>query len=155
MKSARKTAIKIIGVFILIQFVPYGRDHDNPPTVCEPDWNSPRTKATVERSCFDCHSNRTVWPWYSNIAPASWLVQHDVDEARDKLNFTEWGSDRPGEKLDEITDHIREKEMPLGYYLIFHPEARLSDREREELVRSLTATIGEGGEGDETVSHHH
>ena len=63
-----------VGGFLLIQLVPFGRDHTNPPVVQEPNWDSPATRELAQRACFDCHSNETVWPWYSNIAPVSWLV---------------------------------------------------------------------------------
>ena len=62
--------IVAVGGFLLIQFVPFGRDHTNPPVVQEPKWDSPATRELAKRACFDCHSNETVWPWYSNIAPA-------------------------------------------------------------------------------------
>ena len=68
-------------VFAAIQLVPFGHDHTNPPVVAEPAWDSPETRAFAVTACFDCHSNQTVWPWYSNIAPVSWLVQRDVDGA--------------------------------------------------------------------------
>ena len=65
----------IVGGFALTQVVPYGRNHTNPAVVYEPDWDSPETRALAERACFDCHSNETTWPWYSTIAPISWLTQ--------------------------------------------------------------------------------
>ena len=67
-------AIVTGALFVLIQFVPYGRDHDNPPVTAEPDWGSPATLRLVRAACYDCHSNETEWPWYSNIARMSWLV---------------------------------------------------------------------------------
>ena len=89
----------VLGVFIglivggiLIQFLPYGHDHTNPPVTAEPQWNSQQTRDLVTRACYDCHSNQTTWPWYSNIAPISWLIQHDVEEGRSRLNFTEWNA---------------------------------------------------------------
>jgi hypothetical protein len=69
-------------LFIAIQFVPYGHDHANPPVQAAPKWSSPPVRELAARACFDCHSNQTVWPWYSNIAPISWLVYHDVQEGR-------------------------------------------------------------------------
>ncbi len=83
--------VLVVGL-IAIQLVPYGRNHTNPPVQSEPNWDSPETRALAERACFECHSNETAWPWYSNIAPVSWLVQHDVDEGREKLNFSEWST---------------------------------------------------------------
>ena len=83
-------AIELVLLAVLIQLIPYGHDHSNPPVMEEPTWDSPQTRAIVKRACFDCHSNETVWPWYSNIAPASWLVYRDVSEGREHLNFSEW-----------------------------------------------------------------
>jgi hypothetical protein len=77
----------LIGAVILlvgIQVIPYGRSHTNPPVTGEPAWDSPKTRELAVRACYDCHSNQTVWPWYSHIAPISWLVQQDVDEGRRK-----------------------------------------------------------------------
>ncbi len=83
-----------IVLLILIQLVPYGRDHSNPPVTGEPVWNSERTQELFSRSCRDCHSNETVWPWYTHIAPASCYPQFDVEHGREKFNVSEWG--RPG-----------------------------------------------------------
>lgn len=81
----------IVGVvvFALIQLVPYGRDHDNPPVTQAPEWDSVRTEQLAVDACYDCHSNETEWPWYTNIAPMSWLIQRDVDGGREELNFSE------------------------------------------------------------------
>ncbi len=75
---AKWSLVALLSVLVLIQVVPYGRDHANPPVRAEPAWNSARTRELAVRACFDCHSNETIWPWYSNLAPASWLVQRDV-----------------------------------------------------------------------------
>lgn len=74
---------------LLIQLVPYGRAHTNPPVVMEPQWDSAVTRETFYRACGDCHSNQTVWPWYSNIAPISWMIQNHVDEGRTKFNASD------------------------------------------------------------------
>jgi hypothetical protein len=90
----------------------------------------------LKRSCYDCHSNQTVWPWYSNIAPVSWLVAKDVREGRKDMNFSTWGklSDNKKSKLlSEICDLISENEMPLPVYLIMHSEAKLSDEDKKIL----------------------
>lgn len=137
--------IVLAGGFILIQLVPYGRDHTNPPVLAEPQWDSAQTRELAQRACFDCHSNETLWPWYSNIAPVSWLVQRDVDEGREHLNFSEWGRGG-GEEADELAEVIYEGTMPPRSFLITHPEARLSDTELQVLARGL-ATMG-GGEGE-------
>lgn len=133
----------LVGLFVLIQLVPYGRSHTNPAVVLEPNWDSPETRALADRACLDCHSNETVWPWYSNIAPVSWLVQHDVDEARGVLNFSDWGTGRlfaRGELMRELNDVMEEGEMPPAQYMPTHPEANLTDAEREQLRQGLLAT---------------
>ena len=83
----------VLGLLLLIQFIPYGHAHTNPPDTGEPNWDSPRTRELVVQACYDCHSNHTVYPWYSNIAPTSWLTQHDIDTARSYLNFTDHATD--------------------------------------------------------------
>ena len=139
----------LVGGFLLIQLVPYGRNHTNPPVVSEPNWDSPETRALAERACFDCHSNETVWPWYSNIAPVSWLVYHDTEEGRQYLNFSEWGSNREGEEGEEMVEQIKKGDMPLPIYLPTHPEARLTPAEKTALINGLLATAGDG----ETEDH--
>ena len=143
----------VAALFLLIQIVPYGRAHENPPVVQEPNWDSPQTRELAQRACFDCHSNETVWPWYSNIAPVSWLVQHDVDEGRQYLNFSEWGRGEEGNEPDELGEVILEGEMPPGQFLILHSEAKLTDAEKAALVDGLMATAGRtpvasGGHGE-------
>ncbi len=135
--------LALVGGFLLIQLVPYGRDHENPPVVAEPAWDSAETRDLAARACFDCHSNETVWPWYSSVAPLSWLVQNDVDEGREHLNFSEWNR---RQEADEAAETVREGSMPPNYYTIIHPDARLTDAELTQLVNGLTATFGgEGG----------
>jgi hypothetical protein len=135
----------LVFLFAVIQAVPYGRDHSNPPVRQEPAWDSPQTRALAADACFDCHSNQTHWPWYSNVAPVSWLVQRDVDSGRNALNFSEW--DRPQRRADEAAEKVAEKEMPLSYYTWLHPNARLSSAERQALVQGLQAMFGGGGGG--------
>lgn len=132
----------VVAGFLLIQLVPYGRDHTNPPVAAEPAWNSPATRALAVRACFDCHSNQTVWPWYSNVAPVSWLLQHHVDEGRALLNFSTWGTGP--EHGDRAARLVESGEMPPSTYLLLHPEARLSDTERQQLAGGLQQTLGGG-----------
>jgi len=137
--------------FVLIQLVPYGRNHTNPPVVQEPAWNAPETRALAVRACFDCHSNETVWPWYSNIAPVSWLTQRDVDEGRQKLNFSDIVNS--GEEGHEAGEAVLKGKMPPLQYYPTHPEARLTDAEKQQLAQGLDQTLGgesqsEGESGD-------
>lgn len=134
-------------LFVLIQLVPYGRDHTNPPVVQGPAWDSPQTEMLARRACFDCHSNETKWLWYHNIAPISWGVQRDVQEARAHMNFSEWHLEQ--DNADEAADKVRDGEMPPFLYLLAHPEAKLSAAEKAALIRGLSATFGDDeAEGD-------
>lgn len=127
-------------VLLIIQAVPYGRSHTNPAVQQEPPWDSLRTRDLVVRACYDCHSNQTAWLWYTNIAPASWLVQSDVDKGRKKLNYSEWG--RPQKDARKAADKVEGGKMPPIYYSAFHPKSWLADGERAELIRGLAATFG-------------
>jgi len=129
-----------IALAALIQLIPYGRNHTNPPVTAEPKWDSATTRDLAKRACFDCHSNETAWPWYSNVAPVSWLVQNDVNEGREHLNFSEW--DRPQKDAKDAAEEVRDGEMPMWIYLPAHPEARLTDAEKQALINGLEATIG-------------
>ncbi len=131
----------LIVVAVAIQFVPYGKDHVNPPVVAEPQWDKPQTKELFYRVCGNCHSNTTTWPWYSSIAPVSWLVQRDVDEGREHFNVSMWGAQKVNKGRD-AADELREGDMPPWFYVIGHPEAKLSDDVKGQFVQGLTATFG-------------
>lgn len=147
--NVRKFLLVVIAalaaVFLLLQLVPYGRAHDNPPVVAEPSWDSPQTRELAARACFDCHSHETDWPWYSNIAPVSWLTARHVEHGREHLNFSDWNQshDEHGHEehdAEEMSEVVLEGEMPLRSYLLTHPEARLTDAERAALAEGLAAT---------------
>jgi hypothetical protein len=123
-----------------IQLVPYGRDHRNPPVTQEPAWDRPQTRLLAVRACFDCHSNETVWPWYSNVAPMSWLIQRDVDEGRRKLNYSEWN--RGQKEARESAKTVKQGEMPPWFYALPGTSARLTPAEWSTLVTGLEATFG-------------
>lgn len=152
-RIAVRTALGAGALLVLIQAVPYGRDHTNPPVTGEPSWDSPSTRALFYRTCGDCHSHQTVWPWYSWVAPASWLVQSDVDDARRKFDVQNWA--RPTQHGRDAVGEVTEGDMPPWQFRIAHPEARLAPAERKELIAGLTATFGterkppEGREGAE------
>lgn len=140
-RLAPRVALALIALLLVIQLVPYGRRHENPPVVAEPAWDSPRTRELFFRACRDCHSHETVWPWYADVAPVSWLLQHDVDEGRAELNVSDWS--RPQKEARESAQTVRDGEMPPWFYLPLHPEAQLSEQETAELVRGLVATFGD------------
>ena len=150
----RVVVVGLIAMMVLLiaaQFVPYGRDHSNPPVLAEPAWKSAQTRTLFFRACGDCHSNQTVWPWYSSIAPISWLVQRDVQEGRREFNVSEWG--RPKNKADEAAETVQKDTMPPWFYIALHPSAKLSPSERQEFITGLIATFGserdnEGEDGE-------
>ena len=141
-RSRRTVLIAALGVFAAVQLIPYGRAHTNPPVAAEPVWAPPATRVLFERACGDCHSHATRWPWYSHLAPASWMVAHDVEEGREHFNVSEWGLDRRNEGA-EAAEMLRSGEMPPWAYRVAHPEARLSAGDRETLLRGLDATFND------------
>lgn len=140
LKSLAVGLALIVGIFLLLQLVPYGRTHSNPPTIVEPAWDSPRTRELAVRACFDCHSNHTRWPWYADVAPFSWAVQLDVEAARSIINFSEWN--RRYELARYAGRRTSTGMMPPQKYRMAHPEANLTPAERMELARGLEATLG-------------
>lgn len=142
----RKMLMVLLLAIIAIQFMPYGKSHSNPPANVEPAWDRPQTRELFFSACGDCHSHKTKWPWYSRIAPVSWLVQHDVDEGREHFNVSHWGVQGKN-KGDEAAEALREGEMPPWFYLIPHPGAKLSPAEKKALVEGLVATFGDEERG--------
>jgi mono/diheme cytochrome c family protein len=140
----KKTVVTVVVVGLVlalaIQLVPVNRA--DPASVAEPSWDSPATRALLKQACFDCHSNETEWPWYSRIAPVSWLLAHDVQEGRSNLNFSEWEAGMGGAPLlVEVTRAVEGGQMPPAQYLLTHPGARLSDAEKQQLLAGLAATF--------------
>jgi len=139
MRLLFRLIILLAVVLALIQLIPYGRDHTNPATVRELAWNAPATRVLAQNACFACHSNLTTWPWYTHVAPLSWLTEHDVQAGRAKLNFSEW--QRPQEAdLQQVVNALRGKSMPPLEYRLLHKEARLTDAQRQQLEGGLVAS---------------
>lgn len=130
----------LVVLFGLMQLIPYGRTHSNPPITQEPKWNSPRTRELAKRACFDCHSNETKWPWYANVAPMSWVMEFDIEAGRSVINFSEWNRTYPLAVYS--SQSILQGGMPTLKYKMAHPEANLSPQESLELARGLDATLG-------------
>lgn len=139
-KRAQRAGIGLVVLFGLIQAVPYGRSHSNPPVLAEPRWDSQATRALAARACFDCHSNLTRWRWYSNIAPVSWLVQRDVSGGRSALDFSEWNNPQDS-SIGDVVDVIRGGSMPPWFYTVIHSNAGLTSAEKTSLIRGLEATF--------------
>jgi len=127
-------AIALVAMFVVIQFK--AAPLTNPPSKGELS-APPEVEAILKRSCFDCHSNQTNWPWYSHVAPISWMVVRHVELGRKEMNFSEWGAYFPGtrkRKLQWMQRALHEEVMPLWSYRMMHPDARLSDNDRARLL---------------------
>ena len=127
-----------IALLALIQLVPYGRSHANPPVTHAVKWDSPRTAKLFSQACQDCHSNLTSWRWYDSIAPASWLVQHDIEDGRQRFNVSEWNRGQP--EVGEVVRAITSGSMPPIQYKVVHSGGRLSQAERRLLAHGIAAT---------------
>ena len=115
---------------------PYGQlkrpDRQAIPASELPVW--PQVGAVLNRSCMDCHSSHTVWPWYSYVAPMSWLVEKDVRRGRDRLNLSEWNGytlQQQKELLADIASAVKNREMPLPQYTLIHRGSKLSDADTD------------------------
>ena len=143
MKKILKIIVIVLIVgFIVIQFI--NRPDKSTTTEVTPGhitkvMNVPaNVESILKRSCYDCHSDHTVWPWYSSIAPASWLVGDDVVKGRKKMNFSQWSKipvAKQEARLNEICEEIKSDEMPLPPYLILHGDAKLSQGDKDVLCQ--------------------
>lgn len=138
-------AVAVVVAVLAIQLVPYGRNHTDPPVGAEPKWDTLQTRQLAARACFDCHSNETVWPWYSDVAPLSWLIQRDVDRGRRSLNFSTM--DRRQGEVGGAARTMQRGTMPPSYYVLLHPTAALSATEKDSLIQGLQATLGTSAPG--------
>ena len=136
----KKVLIVLLAAFIIIQFFPI--DKTNPVTNSGMDFlrikNTPKPIANLIRnSCYDCHSNESEYPAYSYIQPAGWFLKNHIDEGRVELNFSTFATydiKRQIHKLDEAAEYVEQKKMPLESYTLGHPDAKLSDEQRKQLV---------------------
>jgi hypothetical protein len=152
-----RAGLGLLAVAVLLQLVPYGRDHTNPAVTEDAPWPDGRSRELATAACYDCHSNQTRWPPQSFVAPFSWMVARDVSQGREALNFSTWDED-DGE-ADDAAEAVADAEMPPLRYVLAHPDAALSEAERQVLVEALEAMdrarrgggedrSGPGGGGD-------
>ena len=139
-KIGKIILIALLIIVVVIQFVPANLPEnktDNPGDIALASTASEEVMVILKTSCYDCHSNQANLPWYSKIAPVSWLLAHDMNEGRKELNFSEWGTypkRRLLKKLEEIGEEVEEEEMPLPIYTVMHGDANLSADQRKLLV---------------------
>lgn len=140
MKTIKKILIAALVLFIAIQFIRPEKNISSGPHANSIDKLYPVPKdvqAVLKRSCYDCHSNNTYYPWYNNIQPVAWLLAHDVNEGKEEFNFDEFNSynlSQKRRKLSELANEVKEGEMPMSIYTIIHRDAVLSDAEKQRLI---------------------
>lgn len=133
------TAIILVGALAGIQFIRPAMTNpavDESQTINAKTQMTPEVASILDRSCRDCHTNKTVWPWYTKVAPVSWWLADHVNEGRHDLNMSEWSKlppDRQDRKLRQICDEVQDGQMPLSTYLPMHPMAKLSDHDKKTL----------------------
>jgi hypothetical protein len=149
MRPSKKILFAVIAILVIIQFF---RPARNTSATALPTDISRFTRVPADvqqilkRSCYDCHSNNTAYPWYMNIQPVAWYLAHHVDEGKHELNFSEFGSYTPKKqlhKLQEVVKEVKEGEMPLSSYTLLHPQAKLSAAEKA-LVTNWADSLAAG-----------
>jgi len=145
-KVLLRAGLGLFAVAVLLQLVPYGRDHTNPPVTEDAPWPDGRARELATAACYDCHSNQTRWPIQSFIAPFSSMIARDVSQGREALNFSTWDED-DGEAND-AAEEIADATMPPRRFVLAHPDAALSEAERQLLVDALEAMDRARGGGD-------
>lgn len=136
----KKVLIALLVVFVIIQF--FRIDKTNPPVNEGMDFltikNTPQQTADkIKAACYDCHSNESKYPWYSNVQPVAWFLKNHIDEGRKHLNFSTFATydaKKQAHKLEECVEMIEKGEMPMESYIIAHPEAKLSEQEKTMLI---------------------
>jgi len=147
-KIVKWLLISLVCLFILIQLKRPARTNpavDESQTIEAHTQMTSQAKDILDRSCRDCHSHKTEWPWYTNVAPLSWWITDHVNTGRKDLNLSEWGKldkDRQDKKLRQICDEVEDGAMPLSSYLPMHPKAKLSEQDKKTLCDWTAAEHG-------------
>ncbi len=145
-KWLRRIVLALVVFLVVAQFIPVPRTNptvDPSKTLAATTPVPPEVAAIFERSCQDCHSNLTKWPWYSHVAPISWGVWHDVTGGRSHMNLSEWGTysaRRKDTRLGDIVEQITSGEMPDSKYLLLHRDAKLTQQDKKTLIDWAEAT---------------
>jgi hypothetical protein len=137
----KRAALVLLVGLVVAQFIPVDRSNPQAPdsqSIYAKEKLPPTVKAVLENSCANCHSNQTEWPWYSHVAPVSWMIASDVHEARRKMNFSEWAeypANKREDKLEEICEQVTNGDMPDPKYLLIHRSARPPNAERDAVCQ--------------------
>ena len=137
----KRIGIALLVLLVIAQVIPVDRRNpvvDTAKSIYAKEKIPAQVKTVFDRSCANCHSNNTDWPWYSRVAPVSWMVASDVHEARAKMNFSTWGdypADKREERLEEICEQLTNGDMPDFKYLLVHRSARLTPAEHDAVCQ--------------------
>jgi hypothetical protein len=140
MSTGKKVLLVLLTIFVVIQFIRPSKNQSS--TLAAADifqhfTASEDVKQLVKTSCYDCHSNNTVYPWYSNIQPVAWWLSNHIKEGKKELNFSEfatYSAQKQNKKLKEVAEEVKENEMPLPPYSWVHTDSRLSDQQKQSIV---------------------
>tara|TARA_R110002033_G_scaffold77_5_gene1078 strand:+ start:1020 stop:1472 length:453 start_codon:yes stop_codon:yes gene_type:complete len=144
MKWYKKTAIVLLVALVGIQFIPTARNQSDVVPATDFMMVNEVPKAINDKlqgSCYDCHSNNTRYPWYSNIQPGAWFMEMHINNGKEELNFNEWGkysNRKKTSKLKSIISQIRDDEMPIMSYRLIHKDAIFSDDEKKTVIEWVT-----------------
>jgi len=144
MKAFKKVLILLLIVFVGIQFVPTNRNQST--EILDTDFSKtfevPQdVQQLLETSCYDCHSNNTNYPWYNKIQPVSWFLEHHIEEGKEELNFSDFGSysgRKQKSKLKSVISQIEDNKMPMPSYTVMHADAKLSEADKKLLINWVT-----------------
>ena len=146
MSLMKKILLALLIVFIAIQFVQpaHNKTVQALPTDFAKTYEVPdKVKSVLQSACYDCHSTNTNYPWYSNIQPMAWMMATHITNGKEKLNFSDFGSNSTRKqisKLKEISNQIKDDEMPISSYKLMHKNARLSQNEKFLLMNWMQKT---------------
>lgn len=146
MRRAKKILLTLLIVFITIQFIQPA--HNKSEQVLSTDFAKTYSvpdsiQLILKKACYDCHSNSSSYPWYSNIQPVAWMMARHISKGKENLNFSDFGSysgRRQISKLKDIANQIKDDEMPIASYKLMHPDARLSQAEKKMIIDWINAT---------------
>tara|TARA_R110001592_G_scaffold153736_1_gene382479 strand:+ start:2937 stop:3383 length:447 start_codon:yes stop_codon:yes gene_type:complete len=147
MKWIKKIVVVVLVALVGIQFFPAKRNQDK--TILSSDFTKTydvpvNIQTILKTSCYDCHSNYTEYPWYNKIQPITWLLENHIAEGKAELNFSEFGDyskRRKKNKLKSIASQVKDNEMPLSSYTLIHSDAKLSEKEKTDIVSWIEKNI--------------
>lgn len=144
MKSKKIIIFSVIFIVVILILQLLIVKRENPKETNIPAWDSQFTKNTFMKACADCHSNQTVWPWYSYVPPFSFIIYRDVIEGREHFNISEYIN----EKANKAGHEFESGAMPVGIYILMHPDASISGENRKKFIQGLEATFGKYKRGE-------